>query len=459
MDRKLSVFNVLVEIEGRPYLFNTRTHAVIEGDICRRLVERGADDLLEVQQARLGAKGILVPADLPEAEALHVYFMRRKFFTNYVLLTIAPTYRCNCACPDCPQLSYDRSAVMDEATQDGVARLLAHALQVRRPGRVAYWVSGGEPFACLETSVGVTRRIEEVCAGKAELKKSITTNGTLLHTSRARELIDHIDEFYVSLAESRAAQGAQRPFANQKNTYATVLQGLAKLAELDKKTTVRFNISSEEGAADELGRTISDIYEALGNQAYPRLFFQFHVLVPRSSCAEGWHITPGAVTDQLDRLMPSLRRLTGETPWPSQNFLPLADTGAHLAKAPPLIPGQELRICDYHKGDGFHVGPSGDIWACSMFAEQEPYWFGHVRDDYRIFENNRYLRFVNFDPFDDPRCRDCAYLPLCLRRCPMTTYQRSGDHRWSEEGCEAAVRARITAHLAQQSTGRGDTEP
>jgi len=454
---KLSAFNIVVDVEGKPVLFNTRTHAILHGEMCERLLHDGAGGLLEVQKSRLRAKGILVRDEQPEMEALQVFFMQRKFFTNYVLLTVALTYRCNCACPDCPQLSYEDRTVMDEATRAAVAALLDHAIQVRRPTRCSFWLSGGEPFVRPGEALDLTRRIEEVCARRGvELARHVTTNGTLLGTSEARELSAHIDEFYVSLADSREAQLTQRPFANKRNSYDTVLDGLGVLAELGKKVTIRFNVTPEPGAADRVAETIADLYRALGNNAYPGLFFQFHVLVPRPSCAEGFHITPGVATDQLEQMLPALRELTGATPWPSGSFMPLPDA-ALMAKTPPLTPGQELRVCNYHKGHGFNISPTGDLWSCSMFAEQKRYWFAQLKDGAKVYENNRYLRFVNFDPFDDPRCKSCACLPICLRRCPIATYHETEPHRWSEDGCEEAVRARVARFLETQI--HEETEP
>ncbi|MEJ2694875.1 MAG: 4Fe-4S cluster-binding domain-containing protein, partial [Candidatus Thiodiazotropha sp.] len=248
MGLRLSRFNIPIEIEGKPQLFNTRSQRLLSGGMTRKLVERGLDGLSLIERKILHGNGMVLLDEGDEGERLYVEYMRGKQRSTLFSLIVVPAYRCNCACPDCFQREYDHRTAMSEAVRLGVVRLFEHAIVERRAPSPVLWISGGEPFAnvraCIEISSGCR---EAASRHRVKLTQAITTNATLTRTPLGRRLAQQTDLFYVGMAASESAQAAERPYAGGGNSYRDAIRGIGDMAEVGRKVTVRFNISG--GAA------------------------------------------------------------------------------------------------------------------------------------------------------------------------------------------------------------------
>ncbi len=448
MGWKPSVFNEAIETEGTIRVFNSRSQALLSAGLSRKLLRGGLAALSPVERGIVRSKGMAVPGDLDERSKLRTEFTRRKHNSSFVSLIVVPSYRCNCACPDCFQQSFDRKTVMDEPTRAAVSDLLAHAIRMRRPASVILWLSGGEPFVsareCLDLSVQAARRCEEL---GVSLFQAATTNGTLVDTEPGLALAKRLDIVYLSLSESESAQLAQRPFRGGRNSYQAVLRAFPILADLGKQIIVRFNVASGSAGCEQVREVIADIHRALGEVAYPRLSFEFSALLCfREKCFSD-PLTSSEGRELLAAMAGALETLAESTPWPRTSFrLP-----AHGA-LPAMYEDEHFEICDFLRGDGFFVTPGGEMYTCTTKLGDPRHRLGRVRDRHELFFDPRFLRVVNYDPFEDPQCRDCSLLPLCLTRCPLWS---GDDLRFSDGSCFASRKAMVDEHLRRHRPDAG----
>lgn len=432
-----STFNVPVEVDGQTFLVNTRTQAVLPAGLTRKvqsLREPGAAKLAPLEERFLKARGILVeqsPQD--ERRELQLAYQQARYRPAIVSLTVTPSYQCNCLCPECPQLDFDRAPVMSDAHLDAAVRTLEDMLVARKAWNAAVWLYGGEPLVCPDQCLRVIRGAQEVTRRlDVHLQVMATTNGTLLASPRVRAAVEQIDLFYVSLSESRQAHGEQRPYVNGKNGYEDTLAGIAFAASLGKKLIVRLNVTSAERVVEHLGGVLRDLHAAMGGVAYPDVKFELHPFVFQQSCGvksaseyaaqtgrallmprrgKSEEVRPASL--DLASVLPELEQVARESPWPFAAFrLP---HGASIMP-PPLSEVGFITMCDYARGSGVAVAPSGDHYLCAQHAELPEYRMGHITQ--QLYRNARYLKIVNASPFDDPTCRSCAYIPHCfVKKC------------------------------------------
>lgn len=444
MGLEASVFNEVVTVAGVPRVFNTRRQVALSEGLSRKLL--AGLPLTAVEQHLAVSAGVQVPAGCDEQARLRAEYGLLKHNSSLLSLIVAPSYRCNCACPDCFQAAFDKHTVMDADTRAAVAELLAHAIAMRNPARAILWLSGGEPFACASEGLDIVNRARTRCAqGQVPLTAAATTNGTLLARGTGRELARALDLFYVSLSESPEAQRRQRPFVGGGSSFDAVFDGLALLAEWNKQVIVRFNVASGSAGCEHVRLLLLQLHERLG-AVHPGFSFEFSSLLCFKEKCFSDPLTAREARHGLAAMADALQHLAEATPWPRSAFrLPAFD------RLPGLHADEHFEICDFLRGDGFYVTPRGDLYLCTTKAHDPRWRLGDVRRLSAPFFDARFARVLNFDPWQDEHCAACACLPLCLTKCPLWNAHGLGFYA---PGCRAANQARIAAMLAAPPTER-----
>ncbi|HRC56180.1 MAG TPA: SPASM domain-containing protein [Kofleriaceae bacterium] len=429
-----SAYNVSVEVDGEAFVVNTRTQAVLPGGMSRKLHERAQRRLAPLEERFLRARGFIVDRTPDEERrALEVEFHQARYRPAIVSLTVTPSYQCNCVCPECPQLDYDRAPVISDQHLDATVRTLEEMLMARKAWNVALWLFGGEPLIATDQCLRVIQGAQEVTRRLGvNLQVMATTNGTLISSPRARAVVENVDLFYVALSESREMHGVQRPYVNGKNGYDDTLAGIALAAQLGKKLIVRLNVTHREGIIDNLGTVLRELHAAMGNTTYGDIKFEFHsftfqptcgvsgpkeyaaqsgraLLLPRRGKSE--EVRPRSL--DMMSVLPELEQVARQSPWPLDKFrLP----HAAAIMPPPLSEVGFITMCDYSRGSGVAVAPGGEHYLCAQHNEVPEYKMGHITRP--LYNNARYLKIINASPFDDPTCATCAYVPLCyVKKC------------------------------------------
>ena len=149
---KPSVFNVFHHQGGGWHCFNSRSGTALTlGPPVYRLLRNGLDQV--VRNGRCADACVLdllvegefiVPRDLDEYEQEHQRFLRERDCTDWVLLSVVPTFGCNLRCSYCYQAELRRQKPMLDAVREGLVGLAAELIS-RARGLGVYWF-GGEPL-------------------------------------------------------------------------------------------------------------------------------------------------------------------------------------------------------------------------------------------------------------------------------------------------------------------------
>ncbi len=443
-----SVYNVSVEVDGETFLVNTRTQAVLQGGLARKLDGTGKPKLAALEEKFLKARGFLVDRTPDEERRdLEVEYHQARYRPAIVSLTFTFSYNCNCLCPECPQLDYDREPVISDAHIDAAIRTLEEMLRTRKAWNVALWLYGGEPLVSADQCLRAIKGAQEVTRRMGvNLQVMATTNGTLIASPRARAAVENVNLFYVALSESRDIHGVQRPYIGGKNGYDDTLEGIAFAAKLGKKLIIRLNVTNREGIVENLGAVLNDLYKAMGNVAYDDIKFEFHsfyyqptcgVIGPKEYAAQSGRalLMPGRGKSEEVRpkslnmmdVLAELEQVARQSPWPMEKFrLPHGSS----IMPPPISEVGFITMCDYTRGSGVAVAPRGEHYLCAQHTEIPEYKMGHITNP--IYNNPRYLKIVNASPFDDPTCAKCAYIPFCyVKKCahPKQDAYRTKDNQ------------------------------
>lgn len=94
--------------------------------------------------------------------------------------------------------------------------------------------------------------------------------------------------------------------------------------------------------------------------------------------------------------------------------------------------------CTANKDFQFVINPDGGLSKCWHDATDPTKTFGNVKDLSIAERGSSGLDKFQFSPLDDPECRDCEVLPLCMGGCKANNqFKEKGYEGKKEMGCHA----------------------
>jgi uncharacterized protein len=456
---RFSQFTVVFQRGNKTCLFKTTTSGIVllPASTYASLSRRSLSGLTLPQRLKLVREAMLVPSPEQEAQEYYLRYMKEKQNHPLWILTITPTYACNLSCTHCVQYDFDKSQRITDETTVSVLNFARHLLGDKATAGIWAWFYGGEPFMCPRHGAKIIDGLRQICAEwNVRSYFAVTTNGTLVTRKASRPMVEGMNYFYTGMAQSREAQARERPYTDGRNSYEAVLKGLALAAQLGKQIKVRFNVSEPEKIPRDMPVVLNDILRAFGGELYGRIAFTFKVLRPPDIDRASIQVQE-EMSHKHHILETIVRDAQKDSPWPSKHF---SRPGKHvfLRTAFPVTPGAggcgfEL-CCEYVRGNRFAIRPDGRLQMCHVRENDPGLLFGNVSDPERALSHGRYLRVVNFSPYADPVCRDCAYLPMCLSKCPLGIIDQDAP-TLRTEGCRQECNNTVNRYINDVLQERG----
>jgi len=401
------------ENAGRALLFNSLTCALVEvQDSLLILLERTPTDsacLSEAQQRfvrQMLRCGCLVDDAIDELLILKYRYQRFKYRTRVMQLTIAPTLQCNFACPYC----FERPAPAAESSRSSAARMSAQtrAELVDFVARAAAGLSrldvswfGGEPLLAGDIVRELSAEFIRLADAHAvRYAASLVTNGYLL--DEPAERIDRlkaarIDHVQVTLDGPPEVHDRRRQLkATHGPTFARILENVKRMRAARLPVTLRINVDERNQAR------IGELLDLLRDEGLSDI-----PLYPAPIVGE----TPGCASVHTDCLSTTaFHRFRTE-------LLPmLRARGLSTAACLPK-PDNMVTACAACVARSFVVDPDGNLYKCWQEIGDRARRVGHVRTYGRESDRiakMREIRWLTWDPFENPECRNCRFLPICL---------------------------------------------
>jgi len=386
---KKSRFNVELKENSHTYLFNSYTGA---------LADIEAEDIILYTQGNFEKlayldrwldMGFLVPRKLNETKMLKLMFEKNRFKQD-LMLTVAPTLKCNCNCDYCFQ---EKSPIkMSPDIYAAIQDMIIGARAVSSSPVSLAWY-GGEPFLCLEEIADFTRNLTRVLDRKS-LHYSFVSNGTI-HNPEALARISKnasIRGIQVSLDGPKQYHDKHRVHHDGSGTYDEIMANLPYLSKYGK-LSIRINVDMHN--LDMMEELFIDLEHKLTFK--PDIYFSN---IQRCN---------SNVKSDLQRYIGPIRF------WESRNQLSkiAAKYNFSVQSFPRCFMG-----CTYTAQNAFVIDPSGNCYKCWDFIGNPEYVVGNILDYESIYQNPEYLRELSFNPYEAQDCPQCNMLPLCKSGCP-----------------------------------------
>jgi uncharacterized protein len=386
---KWSRYNLWVRDDGRTLLFNTRTGALVRLDSERQRQLQEPDSIAPDFLQFLLQQGYLVSDDANElqmvADAHEAARNDRKTFSA----TIELTESCNFRCLYCYQTHPARH--LNDRVFDRVLLYLSRKMREVHHLHVNWF--GGEPLMRLAALSRYSRRLsDEARTAGCTLSQFITTNGYTLTPAVAVELAElGISNVQITVDGDQESHNRLRIHASGEGTYTQVLAACGNVVGAGMELLVRINVNRWN--AQRIDALLADL-AARG-------------ISPRNAMIHATRtVDHGTCSAEVSSAIFTPQEFAHE--WVGILNV-VAAYGFNLPTLAPIAYN-----CPFDLPQTVMIGSDGSIRHCSSST-------GRIADLTETGDETNHSALYRAAKerglLDDPDCRDCLYLPLCMGGC------------------------------------------
>lgn len=341
--------------------------------------------------------GYLVTEDTDELLLLRHNMLQSRYYSGGLSLTIAPTADCNFRCIYC----YEKDALHpDVLSVENQARLIEF---VKNRIQTIHWFSvtwyGGEPLLALPIVESLSKAFMELCQEHdVKYRAGIVTNGYLLTPSVAEKLEACKVDFIQITVDGAAEDHDQRRFLRGgQPTFHRIMENLCAVRDI---TTARIDIriNADKHNLDRVDNVVHILREKGPlDRVHPYLamVYNAHDNYNDNNCLRSNEFS------------------IHEFDFNIRNNLPVKNR----------LPMQLGNFCGADQNNSFVIGADGSFYKCWDDIGRKECVVGTLEEG--VKRNPLLLSYMLYDPTEDPECKTCKYLPLCMGGCPH--FRREGS--------------------------------
>ncbi|UNT57323.1 radical SAM/SPASM domain-containing protein [Lysinibacillus capsici] len=394
---KLSKFNIEEELGDNLVIYNSLSSGILMlneeySNSYKTFKKTGVCDRNDLI-AEFKRGGMIVDDDINEVEALNVASLNSRFNTNVLGLTIAPTLKCNFACPYCFEEGYRQNS-MDELAKAKVIEFVKRKTDNISSLTVCWY--GGEPLLQLKTIEHLTNEFKNNLKDNMSYTSSIVTNGynltkkvalklKELDITRAQVTVDGPPDIHDKRRVLLNGQGSfERIFENIKNTHSIIT------------ISIRINVDKTN-----INR-VDEILDYLENNGLKNKvsFYLACVEDSANSCTN---------PDCFETKEFSIEEIGFYKRALNRGFNSI------------YIPSSNIGICGAVSNNSYVIDPKGDLYKCWNEIGRAEEKVGDVFNGVKY--NEKMTKWLLYNPLSntDSKCANCTVLPVCFGGCPYIT--------------------------------------
>ena len=258
---------------------------------------------------------------------------------------------------------------------------------------------GGEPLLGMPIIESLSQQIMALCEEREiHYYAGIITNGYLLTQETAEKLRKYKVQFVqVTVDGPKKIHDTRRPSINGQGTYDVIMNNLKTIRGI-LQVHLRINVDFENiDAADEVVSYLKQ--ENMLEYIYPYLglVISYNNTYEKNKC----------LTDEL---------------YSKYNLQFLLRNNIPLQTTYPKPRGNHC-ISDFY--NGWVVDDKGYLYKCWNDIGDVEKSVGNIHCEQNILQNTNLIsEYSSCDFLDDPACKDCKLLPVCLGGCPHMRMER-----------------------------------
>lgn len=312
-------------------------------------------------------------------------------------LTIAPTTECNFICPYCYEKDKPKQYITEKVEDDILEFIKLH----KSTDKIRITWYGGEPLLAFDKIKRLFDKISNI-KGKTIVSHSIVTNGYLIDEEKCDYFNKHnLNSIQFTLDGARETHNQTRMHKDRSiKTYDKIIDNIELCGKKMPNTLINVRVHVDNDRKGDFAK----VYKEL---AYLREDYNVH-------------ISPGFITNYQDNCILMSNLQMGEF------FQDLyLNHGCDISFYPQITIGG---CCATHI-NSYVIGPRGELYKCWVDVGRDDRIIGNVGDKKLYNENLLANYMVNSNMYDDERCKQCFFLPVCGGGCPYRRLKSKKEGR------------------------------
>lgn len=397
---KVSKYNIYDE-EKFSYIANTLTGVYIQANKDEilnikneKLEEFGIDEITVLEE-----NGIIVDSQLDEIQLLRNAYNFCKYTNKRTTIIIVPSMKCNFNCSYCYEDKTNES--MSEKIQNEVLVFLKSLLRDNQISELNVCWYGGEPTLSMDIVIRMSKMIIAICDEiKVRYHASIITNGYFIN----ERIVDAFKKCLIKTAQvtldgTKHTHNMRRKLIDGRGTYDKVKDAIFLLAQSGINVAVRVNLDKSNI------HEYKDVYEIFAGKTNIKCY-------PAIVTVED---TQNICQKYLCYTHMEFNEFYGEVSKDMHNDIKKIE----LNMQPSICNCAAEHIYSYL------VAPDGYLYKCLNDIGNSEYVVGHVSKE--IYGTMAVAKYLGRDPFTEPECQKCAYIPICYGGC-VHEYKKHNTH-------------------------------
>ena len=403
---KFSRYNIKFEFDGKEYVYNTLSTALVE------INETIADSMESNDISKLDSDYIhelsrlhFVVEDRANEEMEYMYFfnsMKYRLGAKSMGLIFIPTYSCNLSCPYCLQgMKKDKKIISNEDLNRLLSFVKNRLSEARKEtvaiGKMNVTIYGGEPLMAKSQVIAFCDHLHAIAESEGvAMNIQIISNCTLLDD----EMMDLMKKYNISIQVSIDGNKNEHDKTRIKHdgsgTFDTIVENLKRLNDkgLKKNTVIRINVNdSNVKSAEQILSLLRDYSDDI--------YFAF------VSKYRGFN-------DGFDLCLSN----HGYSEILTKKIYPIYEKYG----LPVYRPFGKEAPCSICTENRYVVDANLDVYKCEILVNQSDAKVGVIDNNGNVIYNSNFYKQMSVSPDRNAKCRDCKLLPLCGGGCVGKEY-------------------------------------
>lgn len=397
---KTSIYNYMFSNQNKKYGYNILSTSIIELNdrVFNAINNNELEKLTTNEIDALYDEGFIVDDNAQEADKYRYYYDTVRFTgtASDLRIMFIPTYCCNLRCPYCYEGTNKNFGYISTEALNTILKFIKNEIlnSMVPIEKLTISLFGGEPTLLPDA-------LELFCRGVYDIGKEygievffdITTNFTLVNTRILNLIKEYSIMTQVSIDGAKEMHDSTRITPNGKGTYDLIVQNLEKALEWGLKDFITIRINTDE----ENLSSCKDVFNTM--QKYSNDVY-FGILNKYTGKNDGFS---GTCMD--DQTVVNVY---------SNNLLKLyKENGLEL----PVKFGKK-NPCSMNSVNKYMIDNYLNVYKCDLLLNIDDYKVGHLDKNGNFIRNENYYKQMSFSPFNNQKCYECKFLPLCAGNCP-----------------------------------------
>lgn len=375
-------------------IFNSfsKADAFFDNEMFNYIKEEKLENISYKDIQKLLELGFIVPIKVDEFQIIKENYMNYHKKKETLLITLVPTFMCNFRCKYCFEgsTSKENRKIIDYNVLKKYAKNNFNKFK-----HIHITLFGGEPLLCCNKNLDFFKYLKKLCKENSQTySSSIATNAYLLNDSYIDDLINvcNCQTFQITIDGCKKTHNKLRSLANGTPTYDVVVRNFKKLLKYNDNNNLnivlRVNLFNND--IDE----VNTLLEEFSEEEKSKFSIYFRYIYNTKEFKEE-----------------------------NQNKINLNEFHTNARNKGFTINGNKSFSFYHCEGDGeeeqIHILPDLKVYKCINDMSYDKSFVGEINSEGKITFNDNIHIWNDNSFFDDAKCHNCKYLPMCWGGCPL----------------------------------------